>query len=681
MTKPTPRLSRAVESSSIGNPRKTGLTLDQTFGSGSEGADSAGEDTGPFSFFPRVGRAVPEDSPLHRRLEPPPTDAAYKGAAAAGGVVGGGARGKQGRGAWEAPVFSKGRPVDQPVTFHTKVKSSGYGAANSDHDLWLAKQRKIEKQKKLAAKGKAGVRENRTMHAIGAAPSATLRLRTNSAPSKPKLAPAVGRVTLADQAAADPDEYLGGMQTTGTGTGAAGGGAGVRIRQYPTACKLLCDHQPYNDLAPPALGGAAQPRPVTRIQFNHDGSLLGLVYNDNSFSTARLPVSKYAGQGDGGVHYCGHADGSQVTSIHFSSSGSCAGPATAASSTGAGASLILSSGTDGTVRIWRQGRTEAPGVIISHTRHNVDPAAGSGTGSNSASASAISLSRTKGRNKPLMCEIPCARFYYSDQFVAVAHKSVLRMYAYEFPGAGNSSSNSSSSKDKGGLSKATQSNNELKRIYNQLSSAGVYKCVHAFDHSTVMSPGQSGGATSTGSSTRITAFNCINTVQSPMILTATADRKIHLLDVGVGKVAYTIGGNDGSCFPHDRAVHCLALPPGPSIHTSGGVPISQYTVFASTAVDNLIALYDIRTPQYCVARYSGHRNTRDPIQIAFSPCLRYVSTGSEDRSVRILDIRGGFTELAKIHHIHKDTVSDVAYNPLFPQMSSCSYDGTVKFYC
>ena len=29
---------------------------------------------------------------------------------------------------------------------------------------------------------------------------------------------------------------------------------------------------------------------------------------------------------------------------------------------------------------------------------------------------------------------------------------------------------------------------------------------------------------------------------------------------------------------------------------------------------------------------------------------------------------------------HKDVVSGVAFNPIFPQLATCSYDGSVRFY-
>lgn len=79
-----------------------------------------------------------------------------------------------------------------------------------------------------------------------------------------------------------------------------------------------------------------------------------------------------------------------------------------------------------------------------------------------------------------------------------------------------------------------------------------------------------------------------------------------------------------------------------------------------------------------IFRYNSHINRRESITIALSPCLRYLATGSEDRTARIVDLRGG-REIVKLPG-HKDVVSGVAFNPLFPQLATCSFDGTVRFY-
>ena len=77
--------------------------------------------------------------------------------------------------------------------------------------------------------------------------------------------------------------------------------------------------------------------------------------------------------------------------------------------------------------------------------------------------------------------------------------------------------------------------------------------------------------------------------------------------------------------------------------------------------------------------YYSHVNKREPITCDISPCLRYIATGSEDKATIIYDIRTGKV-LSKLAGQHRDCVSCVAFNPLFPQLASASYDGTVKFY-
>ena len=107
------------------------------------------------------------------------------------------------------------------------------------------------------------------------------------------------------------------------------------------------------------------------------------------------------------------------------------------------------------------------------------------------------------------------------------------------------------------------------------------------------------------------------------------------------------------------------------------VHVEAYNLFATAATDNVVSLWDLRAPSV-VFRYSGHLNRRECVSIALSPCLRFLATGSEDRSARIVDVRGG-KEIAKLQG-HRDVVSGVAFNPLFPQLATCSFDGSVKFY-
>ena len=142
-----------------------------------------------------------------------------------------------------------------------------------------------------------------------------------------------------------------------------------------------------------------------------------------------------------------------------------------------------------------------------------------------------------------------------------------------------------------------------------------------------------------------------------------------MLDSATGSITRNIDSG------HDRSIHCIALP-SPSVHCA--LPQVAYNVFATAATDNVISLWDLRTPR-SISRLTSHVNRREKCQCTFSPCLRYLSTGSEDNAARIFDIRGG-KEIAKLSGQHRDVVSSVAYHPVHPQLVTASYDGGVKCY-
>jgi WD40 repeat protein len=127
---------------------------------------------------------------------------------------------------------------------------------------------------------------------------------------------------------------------------------------------------------------------------------------------------------------------------------------------------------------------------------------------------------------------------------------------------------------------------------------------------------------------------------------------------------------------HDRAIHCIALPQ-PSIHAS--VAPDNLNLFATAAIDNVINLWDVRGPN-AIGRFSGHVNRREDVQCAFSPCMRYLATGSEDRSARIVDLRS-LREVGRVGQgVFRDVVAGVAFHPLSPQLAACSFDGKVRFF-
>lgn len=389
-------------------------------------ADDAFESSGGvgdcegFSFFHKMGKVIATSSPLYcAPLDPPPTAPIYKGANFSDRSAS-----KSKQHSWEAPqgVNKNGKVSNQPVTFHTRIKSSGYGqSSKSDHDKWLMKQKKL----KAAAALKSKKSNSNTADVSAVAMGLVNREnRSHTAPNDGVHRPAhMGKLTLysADTDVQSSTER--GVEQSGSPRGAqsntnSGSKAGVKVRRYPKNCGLIAKYQPNNDY-PTVLGirptggvlgsGSSidqMQRPVRNIQFNSDASLLAIQYIDNTFSTVKLPTTRYstsvgatgAGSVPGINHYCGHDANSQITSIHLSN----------------GDNAICSSATDSTVKVWRVGKTETSVINITHTLGNPN-----------TSSSCKGVSGNASRNRPLVGDITAARFYYMDRFIAVVRLNML----------------------------------------------------------------------------------------------------------------------------------------------------------------------------------------------------------------------------------------------------------------
>ena len=107
------------------------------------------------------------------------------------------------------------------------------------------------------------------------------------------------------------------------------------------------------------------------------------------------------------------------------------------------------------------------------------------------------------------------------------------------------------------------------------------------------------------------------------------------------------------------------------------MPQSCFDVFATAATDGVVALWDVRADR-CAARFSAHVNRREALGLAFSPCMRRLAVGSEDKLAYVFDLRTG-TPLARLKG-HTDVVSAVVFNPRHPQLITASYDGRLRFY-
>ena len=69
----------------------------------------------------------------------------------------------------------------------------------------------------------------------------------------------------------------------------------------------------------------------------------------------------------------------------------------------------------------------------------------------------------------------------------------------------------------------------------------------------------------------------------------------------------------------------------------------------------------------CVSRFASHFNQALSVSATFSPCGRFIATGSEDKTAYVYDIRSS----SPLHKLkgHSDVVGTLAYHPLTPMVS------------
>lgn len=145
------------------------------------------------------------------------------------------------RGDWEKPLKDKnGKLQDQPILFHNRVKSSGYGQSVRDSTL-------------------------------GATKGASTLLQRSRSLSAPRSGPA-------NHVRRNKDSTIASSKTGGT-----------RLRVYPI------------DSVPPSLlqqeSSLKNLPPIQYISFNGEANLLGIATADSSVLTAKVPTSRYTNEG------------------------------------------------------------------------------------------------------------------------------------------------------------------------------------------------------------------------------------------------------------------------------------------------------------------------------------------------------------------------------------------------
>ncbi|KAK2193214.1 hypothetical protein NP493_16g01035 [Ridgeia piscesae] len=219
-------------------------------------------------------------------------------------------------------------------------------------------------------------------------------------------------------------------------------------------------------------------------------------------------------------------------------------------------------------------------------------------------------------NKAYTKPVKFAQFYYVDKFLLLTCGNIFYLYKFHLD----------------------TRKSDIKRYL----SNNRYKVVSTFEMV---------------QSQQITAFSAVNSFHSYLALCAGSDKSLEVFDLNVGRSVLTLPSI------HTRSVHTICQNEG-SPYVSH--PSSAYDLFLTSAASDCIKLWDLRSNR-CVRKFEGHTNRTYPCGLAFSPCARFIATGSEDRSAYIFDIRAG-TYLHKLTG-HTDTVTDVAFHPLLPQVT------------
>ena len=119
----------------------------------------------------------------------------------------------------------------------------------------------------------------------------------------------------------------------------------------------------------------------------------------------------------------------------------------------------------------------------------------------------------------------------------------------------------------------------------------------------------------------VTDFDCHNGFISNLLVAGTSAKTVEVFDADAGRL---VRRNENA---HDRGIHTITLnatSPYAS-HDQGA-----HELFLSAASDSSVKMWDLRASR-SVRCFAGHLNRQNPIGVRFSPCMKYIACGSEDK--------------------------------------------------
>ena len=272
-----------------------------------------------------------------------------------------------------------GAPTSHNLVFHTRIKSSGYGAAPGGP----------------VSKGSAPPRQLQ----LGG-----LHQKGNTTAGK------MNQQALQQQQ----------QRRAGSASASSSSASSDPPRSYPMDCGPICTYSPHNPApgkAPPLHNG-----PITSLAFSPDARRLLSASMDSTACVLRVPPWKHP---QGAAHLLGHKRPVRAAAWAWAKPGSGSGGAGSSGNSKDGDAMVLTSSSDATARLWQLGRAE-PLLVFDHLKRN-EAAVGAGSASASASASTAAAADI---NPLFTAEIPCCSFFRQNQLVLLAHRNQLLVYKF-----------------------------------------------------------------------------------------------------------------------------------------------------------------------------------------------------------------------------------------------------------
>eukprot|EP00793_Prasinoderma_coloniale_P001463 PRCOL_00005238-RA len=354
---------------------------------------------------------------------------------------------------------------------------------------------------------------------------------------------------------------------------------------------------------------------IVRLAFSPDGARLVTASADKTARCLRLPMSRHAGDG---TDFIGHTAG--VSDARWSHCGG----------------LVLTCSADRTARLWQAGRSDPLLEMRCSDGGKLGGAAGAGH---------VPL----GAKEDFLHDVRAAQFIMCDRKILLACGAKLLLYRYDLGDAAASA---------GGHSGSAGGGTQAKSGWYDISSSAPprkYKLVHEYPVS----------------AQSVLDVACANGIASRLAVVACSNRSLEVHDLGACRVARTVPD------AHARAPHCVRLN-APSRFASHAP--AAYELFATAAADGTVRLWDMRQER-CARCFAGHAGARGAAGagVAFSPCMRFLAAGGEDKAATLFDLRTG-SVLSKLRGTHTDAVTSVDFHPVHPQVATACLDGKVRWF-